>query len=184
MGSDTALLEKTLDPAAKAVDPVVPTAQPKTYYFTCYGSANPRKIAALAAAKVLLEGAIAAEREADGEAARAAVNAGLVRRHYIVGLIASGEIATSAEDTELETMPPLLGSMSIRQLQRDERADFTAQTSLVSRVRLARKRNIDTPVPPSFGGSRARDTVDFTVIDGRVSHCVWAPSRNSATASH
>jgi hypothetical protein len=184
MGTNTALLEKTLDPAAKAVDPAVPTAQPKTYYFTCYGSANPRKLAALAAAKVLLEGAIAAEREAEGEAARAAVNAGLVRRHYIVGLIASGEIGTSTADTELETMPPLFGSMSIRQLQRDERADFGAQTSLVSKVRLARKRNTNAPVPASLGGSRTRDTVDFTVIDGRVSHCVWASSRNSASESH
>ena len=179
VASPTAVNTAEAAPAASA-------ARPKSHHFTFYGRASRNDMAAFAAAKVLLENAMdAAQRKPEGRAVEARLKAGPGRRRYVVRFVPGGRIATRRGDIELDAAPPVLGSMSLRQLHPGEHAEFPdmkeAQTECVVTVRPAGKRGGNMPFAVSQEGSPRRGTFEFTVVNGSVAHCVWTLSGPPAT---
>jgi hypothetical protein len=155
----------------------VPAARPTIHHFTFYSRAKRDDLAAFAAAKVLLESAVRTRRETGGRAVRASLKAGPMRRHYVVRFMTDGRIATRGVDIELGSGPALLGSMSIGKFHTGDQAEFpdigVAQTGFVVKVSCAGKRDGNMPVAAGYVGSPQRGTLNFTVVNGSVTHCVW-----------
>ncbi len=179
MDSEIVLAPARVMPAkATECAAVVATAAPATiHHFTVYGRGTPQDISAFASAKVLLEGAIAAAQHG---AANGVSKAGRGRRHYIVRLVAGGRISGTEVETNLETVSPLLGSMSVRHLPTDEYGQFgrtkRSQAEIVFEVRPPRQPRSDMAIASSSVGLRTRGAFDFTVVNGSVTHCEWIPS--------
>ena len=181
MGSETILAPIRVTPA-KAVVSGAAVAAAATHRFTAYGG-NPQDIAAFASAKVLLERAIAAEAGADNAAFKAVPGP----CHYIVRLIAGRRTAEGEVETELQSISPLLGRMSILQPRPDEYRELTrskqSQSCIVFEVRPAQRPSAGTATAASSISSHTRGAFDFTVIKGSVTHCVWMPTSGSDSVS-
>ena len=182
MGEETILAPIRVTPAKAAVSGAA-VATAATHRFTAYGRGNPQDIAAFASAKVLLEGAIAAEAGADNAAFKAVPGP----CHYIVRLIAGRRTAEGEVETELQSISPLLGRMSILQPRPDEYREPTrskqSQTSIVFEVCPAQRPSAGTATAASSISSHTRGVFDFTVIKGSVTHCVWTPTSGSDSVS-
>jgi hypothetical protein len=172
------VLDKAPPEAAKTTEPVVeaPAARPNIRHFFPYGRVGRDDVAAFAAAKVLLESAIAAERETHSRTS--SLKVGPTRQHYIIRLMTGGAGPTSSVEADLHP-GPLLGTMSVHQVTPDKYAESIDmehfRTSVWVAVRPPRKGSVDRPVPASLPG-RTRGTFDFTVVNGNITHCVWVAS--------
>ena len=157
---------------AEAADSAAATAT--THHLTFYGRGNPQEIAAFAPAKVLLEGAIAAE----AGTGKPAFKTGLGPRHYIVRLIAGGRTAEGEVETQLETTSLFLGRVWIQQPRSEECGELTrterSETDMVFEVRPARRRYGDTATASNSLTSQTRGVFDLTVVNGSVTHCMDA----------
>ena len=162
------VVAKTAEPAATA-----PKVQSKIHHFTFYNRASCDNVAAFAAAKILVESAIAAERETNCNAA--SIKRGSRRQQYTVRWLRGGEMAMNSKGADLNPPPQLLGTMSMLQFDPGERAGRSVKVE----IRPAQNASADMSAPGGLAG-RARGTFDFTVIDGKVTHCLWKASSGAA----
>jgi hypothetical protein len=143
------------------------TTRPKVHHLISYGSTSRDDAAAFAGAKILLESAIAAEREPRIGAAN--LKKGARRRHYIVRLIASGDVVVNSANTGLDAGFLPVGTMSVR---KSAAGMEDARTNVLVGVCPTQLGSVDLPAYSGLTRRTGR-TFDFTVVDGNVTHCVW-----------